>query len=245
MTKRPFHKFTPKDDNIWALLYERLYPEVQRYAHPLYLDGLDKLKITPDRVPDFDEMNQLLMDTVGWELLSTDVQYTDGQTWFEHLAQRKFLITEYIRPMDSLNYTPLPDIWHDVFGHLPFMVHPSYADYLETFGKRAIEFTVEQRTEGGLGSLWWYSVEFGLMMVGDDLKAFGAGLMSSYDEMQRAMTGVVEIVPYSIEVTGKTTPSPHEMHTRLFLIESTEQLHHVLDEWCDRILAQTPVISST
>ena len=232
MTKRPFYKFTPEDDHIWALLYDKLYPEVQKHAHPLYLEGLDKLNITADRVPDFDVMNQQLMESVGWELLSTDVQYTDGQTWFEHLAERKFLITEYIRPLDSLDYTPLPDIWHDTFGHLPFMVHQDYADYLQMFGQRAIEFTIDQRTVGGLGSLWWYSVEFGLMNVGDDLKAFGAGLMSSYDELQRAMNGVVEIVPYSIDVTGKTTPSPHEMHTKLFLIEDTNQLHTVLDDWC-------------
>jgi len=235
MNKRPFHIFTSEDDNIWATLYAKLYPEVQKYAHPLYLEGLDKLDITADRVPDFDTMNSYLMDTIGWELVSTDVQYTDGQTWFEHLAERKFLITEYIRPMDSLDYTPLPDIWHDTFGHLPFMVHQDYADYLEQFGKRAIEFTVEQRTQGGLGALWWYSVEFGLMKVGDELKAFGAGLMSSYEELQRSMNGVVEIVPYSIEVTGKTTPSPHEMHTRLFLIESTDQLHNVLHDWCDKM----------
>ena len=242
MNKRPFYKFTPADDTIWAILYERQYPEVQKHAHPLYLEGLDKLNITPDRVPDFDEMNQFLMDSVGWELLSTDVQYTDGQTWFEHLAQRKFLITEYIRPMDALDYTPLPDIWHDVFGHLPFMVHQSYADYLENFGKRAIEFTVEQRTQGGLGSLWWYSVEFGLMNINNDLKAFCAGLMSSYEEMQRAMNGVVEITPYSIDVTGKSTPSPHEMHTRLFLIESTNQLHDVLNQWCDTMKARQPAL---
>lgn len=241
MTKRPFHKFTPADDKIWATLYEKQYPEVQHYAHPLYLDGLDKLNITSDRVPNFDEMNQLLMETVGWELLSTNVQYTDGQTWFEHLAQRKFLITEYIRPMESLDYTPLPDIWHDVFGHLPFMAHQSYADYLENFGKRAIEFTTEQRTAGGLGSLWWYSVEFGLMNIGDNLKAFGAGLMSSYEEMQRAMNGIVEIVPYSIDVTGNTTPSPHDMHTRLFLIDSTDQLHDVLDAWCNRMHTRASV----
>jgi len=235
MTRRPFFKFTPEDDKIWAMLYDKQFPEVQKHAHPLYLEGLDKLNITPDRVPNFDEMNHFLMDTVGWELVSTDVQYTDGQTWFEHLAERKFLITEYIRPLDALDYTPLPDIWHDVFGHLPFMVHQDYADYIQEFGKRAIDFTVEQRAEGGLGSLWWYSVEFGLMNIGNELKAFGAGLMSSYEEMQRAMNGIVEVVPYSIEVTGKTTPSPHEMHTRLFLIESTDQLHEVLHHWCDRM----------
>lgn len=243
MKKRPFFKFSAEDDKVWALLYQHQYPEVQKHAHPLYLDGLQKLNITADRVPDFNQMNQFLMDTVGWELLSTDVQYTDGQTWFEHLADRKFLITEYIRDMDSLDYTPLPDIWHDVFGHLPFMVHPEYADYLQEFGRRAIEFTVEQRGAGGLGSLWWYSVEFGMMPVDGEMKAFGAGLMSSYEEMQRAMNGTVELVPYSIDVVGKVPPSPHEMHTKLFVIDSMAQLHQVLDTWCAINHAKQPVVA--
>ncbi len=229
MTKRPFYQFSSEDDRVWALLFARQLPQVQRYACKMYLDGLKALDLPEDRVPNFERIDALLQERVGWELVSTDVQYSDGQEWFEHLAQRKFLITEYIRPMASLDYTPMPDIWHDVFGHLPYMVHQDYADYLQAFGERAIEFSPQQRK--GLGSLWWYGIEFGLVREEGETKAFGAGLMSSYEELARAFNEVVVIEPYSIDVVQKVPPSPHEMHTTLYQLVSFQHMRDVLEDW--------------
>ncbi|MGB1287639.1 MAG: hypothetical protein ACPG7F_13955 [Aggregatilineales bacterium] len=236
MAKRPFHQFTADDDAIWQVLYEKQYPMVQQHAHSLYLTGLDKLEFSGERMPDFARLNEYFQDTVGWELLSTDVQYSDGQDWFERLANRQFLVTEYIRPMDSLDYTPMPDIWHDAFGHLPFLVHQEYADYLQEFGERAIRFSQEERR--GLGSLWWYSVEFGLMPENDMMKAVGAGLMSSYKEMKRTFDGTVIQQPYSIDVVTQIPPSPHEVHETLFVIDDFPQMIDVLREWSDTALLQ-------
>lgn len=232
MSKRPYHNFSPQDDHVWKLLYERVEPIVRQHAHPLYLEGLKTLDLPSDRVPDFYKLNEQIMDLVGWELVSTDVQYSDGQTWFEHLAEKKFLITEYIREEESLDYTPLPDIWHDSFGHLPFMVHQDYADYMQEYGKRAIEFPKAIREKHGLGSLWWYSIEFGVMHHEGTLKAFGAGLISGYTEFVRAFDGDTELIEYTIENVSAVKPSPHVIHDKLFLIKSFEQLHDVLDQWC-------------
>lgn len=227
--RRPFKIFSPAEDEVWQLLWAKQLPRVQQHASRLWLEGLDLLGLNGNRVPDFTELNKRLMDLVGWELVSTDVVFSSGQDWFEHLARREFLITEYIREKDVLDYTPLPDIWHDTFGHLPLMAHPRYADYIEKFGKYAIQFTPDERKS--LGSMWWYTIEFGFMMENGVMKAFGAGLMSSPGELDHALSDKVEKVPYSLEAFENIRPSPHEMHSTLFILDSMDQLERSVEDW--------------
>lgn len=227
--KRPFHTFTADDDLTWRLLYEKQWAQCEQYASRRWLEGVEKLGLSADGVPDFAAMSAYFKERVDWELVSTDVVYSDGQDWFEHLDRREFLITEYIREREDLDYTPLPDIWHDTFGHLPFLTEPRYADYLQKFGTVAIQYSPEQRKS--LGSLWWYTIEFGFMMEDGEMKAFGAGLMSSPGEMARAYSDAVEKVPFDMSAFESIDPSPHVMHKRLFILESFEQVEHALDEW--------------
>lgn len=228
-TRRPFKQFTRVDDEIWRRLYERQWPQVSRHAHSLFFDGWEKLNLSNDHVPDFTEVNERLKALVGWELVSTDVQYSSGQDWFEALARKEFLITEYIRDLDTLDYTPLPDIWHDAFGHLPFMANPRYADYVHRFALTAIQYPVERRF--GLGSLWWYSIEFGFMRENGEIKAFGAGLMSGYTELHRAYAGLIPLKPYDLHEITHIAPSPHEYHDRMFVFDSFDQLEQAVDDW--------------
>src|SRR5690606_2389417 len=142
-----------------------------------------------------------------WELVSTDVQYSDGQTWFEHLVRKEFLITEYIRDQSSLDYTPLPDIYHDAFVHLPLMAHRHYADLVYRYAQLMLACRKEDRKP--LGSIWWYTIEFGIIKEDDELKAFGAGLMSSYEELEVAFSDRVERLPFDPATIGPVAPSPH------------------------------------
>jgi phenylalanine-4-hydroxylase len=227
--RRPFKQFTAEDDAVWRRLYERQQSQVSRYAHSMFFEGLEKLKLSKDRIPDFAEMSERLKELVGWKLVSTDVQYSNGQDWFEALARKEFLITEYIRDVASLDYTPLPDIFHDAFGHLPFMANQRYADYIHRFALTAIQFPVEQRT--GLGSLWWYSIEFGFMKERGQMKAFGAGLMSGYSELERAYAGTFPILPYNLDAITHIAPSPHEFHEKMFVFDSFDQLDQAVEDW--------------
>lgn len=229
--KRPFYKFNDHEHGTWKLLYERQIERVQNHACQMWLDGLDTLNLSADHIPDFEAMNQQFQELVGWELVSTDVQFSDGQDWFEHLARRQFLITEYIREREDLDYTPLPDIWHDAFGHLPFMLNQRYADYVQKFAQYALQFSKEDRKS--LGSLWWYTIEFGFMMENSEMKAFGAGLMSSPGEMDHAYSDAVAKVPYSLEAFETLDPSPRAMHDKLFILDSIEQLEQSVVDWVD------------
>lgn len=230
--KRPFFTFDETAHETWRLLYAKQWPVASKYASHYWLDGVDKIGLTPDRIPDFEAMDRVFQQTVGWELVSTDVQFSDGQEWFEHLAQRKFLITEYIRDQQDLDYTPLPDIWHDAFGHLPLMINQRYADYVQTFARYALKF--DKAARRSLGSLWWYTIEFGFIQEGSEfggIRAFGAGLMSSYGEMHKAMSDDVRRVPYSLEAFENIDPSPHEMHNELFILDDFEQLENSVVDW--------------
>lgn len=234
--KRPFKIFSEDESITWQLLWDKQWPNVERHASKLWLDGVTKLGLTRERIPNFAELDKRMQDLVGWELVSTEVIFSDGQTWFEHLAERKFLITEYIRERKDLDYTPLPDIWHDTFGHLPLMTDQRYADYVETFAHHALKFTKEERKS--LGSLWWYTIEFGFMLENGEMKAFGAGLMSSPGELLHALSDAVEKVPYSLEAFDKIDPSPHEMHKTLFILQSFDQLEQSVEDWVNRKLSQ-------
>lgn len=226
---RPFKVFSPAEDKLWQMLWQKQIGNVRQQAHSSWLEGLDKLGLTGDRIPDFADLNQRLKDLVGWELVSTDVIFSSGQDWFEHLARRQFLITEYIRDEKDLDYTPLPDIWHDTFGHLPLLADLRYADYIEKFAHHALKFSVEDRKS--LGSMWWYTIEFGFMMEDGQRKAFGAGLMSSPGELLHALSDEVEKVSYSLEAFEQISPSPHEMHRKLFVLDSMTQLEQSVEDW--------------
>jgi phenylalanine-4-hydroxylase len=237
-SKRPFFTFDETAHETWRMLWQRQWQQAQERAHSIWLEGVDVIGLTGDRIPDFEVMDRVLQEKVGWELVSTDVQFSDGQEWFEHLAERKFLITEYIRDQEDLDYTPLPDIWHDAFGHLPFMANQRYADYIERFAHHALRFTKDERKS--LGSMWWYTIEFGFMPEGDELKAFGTGLISSYGELKKAFTDQVEKVPYSLGAFESIDPSPHEMHKKLFVLADFDQLERSVEDWVEKHGQKTP-----
>lgn len=230
--RRPFYTFSETQNAVWRRLYAKQLPRVQRHASRIWLEGLNKLALDPNRIPDFAQLNQRFQDLVDWELVSTDVQFSDGQEWFEHLARREFLITEYIRDEKDIDYTPLPDIWHDAFGHLPLMANQHYADYVQRFAEYALLFDKEDRKS--LGSLWWYTIEFGFMLEDGQMKAFGAGLMSSPGELDHALSDAVARVPYSLEAFETLDPSPRAMHNKLFILESFEQLEQSVVDWVEK-----------
>ncbi len=227
--RRPFVAFSEEAHDTWRLMYKRQWDQVQRYAHSLYLEGIDKLGITADRIPDFAAMSAVLKPMVNWELVSTDIQYSSDQDWFVAMADREFLITEYIRDRDDMDYTPLPDIFHDAFGHLPFMADRTFADYCQRFGQTALAHPEAHRHS--IKTMWWYTVEFGLIKERGELKTLGAGLYSSKAEMARAFDGSVKLLPFDIEAFETIAASPHHYHEQFFVLESMDQLYEALDKW--------------
>lgn len=228
-TRRPFVAFSDDAHDRWRMMANRQWEQTQRYASRLWLEGIDKLNVTRDYIPDFSVMDTVLFDLVGWNLVSTDIQYSSDQDWFVAMREREFLITEYIRDRQDIDYTPLPDIFHDTFGHLPFMADRKFANYCQRFGDTTLVHPDSQRYS--IKTMWWYTVEFGLIKEHGELKAIGAGLLSSKAELARAFDGSVKLLPFDIAAFETVAASPHAYHPQFFVLDSMDQLYDALDTW--------------
>jgi len=227
--KRPFFSWSKDQHEVWSLLYARQHSNALARSTAMFREGLDIFHIDGERIPDFERIDQIMQASTGWTLVSTPVQFSDGQDWFERLWERRMLITEYIRSKDDLDYTPLPDIWHDAYGHLPFLASQRYCNLIHAFSRIILDCPKDVRR--GLGSIWWHTIEFGLLKEGGKVRALGTGLMSSFGELQYAYSGAVEHRPFDPTDIALYKPSPHAFHERLWVLESFEQLEEFVATW--------------
>ena len=165
---------------VWDLLFERQARLLPGRASEAYLRGLDVLKLSKPGIPDFEELSERLMKLTGWQVVAVPGLVPDD-VFFDHMANRRFVAGNFIRTRDQLDYLQEPDVFHDVFGHVPMLADPRFADYLEAYGRgglRAMEFGALKQ----LSRLYWYTVEFGLIDEPEGLRIYGSGIVSSSAE---------------------------------------------------------------
>lgn len=146
----------------------------------MFIDGIDFLGISPSGIPKFTSLNEKLMKRTGWEVVAVPGLVPD-EMFFELLANRKFPSTTFLRTPAQVDYIQEPDIFHDVFGHVPLLAHPIFADYMQAYGKAGLKAMQAKNLEY-LARLYWYTVEFGLIKTTDGLQIYGAGIVSSKGE---------------------------------------------------------------
>lgn len=227
-------EFTPEQHKTWAELYRRQVPRVQQHACRLYLEGFELLDLPAEEIPTVEFLNSKITPATGWEVVRTDVRYTDADEWYEQFDQKHFLITDYMRSWDELDWTPEPDMFHDVFGHLPFMVLPEYASLQEMFAPAYLRATADDQKEA-VKRLAWFSTEFGLIREKGETKIFGTGLMSGGDEMEKAATGVTERRPLTIDNVLTRDKAVNEQNEILFVFDSMEELKQELESFFSTI----------
>lgn len=172
-------RFTAEQHETWRTLYRRLEGVLPGRACDEFLAGLDLLPL--DRgVPDFEALSDVLMKATGWRVVAVPGLVPDD-VFFEHLANRRFPAGNFIRAADELDYIEEPDVFHDVFGHVPMLAHPVFADYMEAYGKGGLRAEGEG-TLHNLARLYWYTVEFGLVETPRGLRIYGSGIVSSSAE---------------------------------------------------------------
>jgi phenylalanine-4-hydroxylase len=172
--------YTAVEHATWVTLYERQMTVLQGRACPEYLAGLDALDLHGGGIPDFSVMNKTLSALTGWQVVAVPGLVPE-KVFFDHLAERRFPAGRFIRRPDQLDYLQEPDIFHDVFGHVPMLCDPVFADYMVEYGRGG------QRAAGlgqleQLARLYWYTVEFGLLQTPEGLRICGAGIVSSATE---------------------------------------------------------------
>lgn len=225
--------FSPELHDIWATLYARQLPVVQQHASQLYLEGFDILNMDAERIPSLPELNAQITPRSGWRTVRTVVRYSDAVPWYHHFAKRQFLITDYMRGRHELDFTPEPDMFHDIFGHLPFMVLPDYTALQEMFAPAFLRANDQQREN--IKRLAWFSTEFGLIREHGDLKIFGAGLISSHGEINHIMAGNTPVRPFTIENVIGYEKAIYTYNEVLFEFASLEPLKVELARYFDSI----------
>lgn len=175
-----WEKYTADEHAVWDLLFERQAKLLPGRASEAFLRGLDVLKLSKPGIPDFEELSERLMKLTGWQVVAVPGLVPDD-VFFDHMANRRFVAGNFIRTRDQLDYLQEPDVFHDVFGHVPMLADPRFADYLEAYGRgglRAMEFGALKQ----LSRLYWYTVEFGLIDEPEGLRIYGSGIVSSSAE---------------------------------------------------------------
>ncbi|MEP6338310.1 phenylalanine 4-monooxygenase, partial [Parasphingorhabdus sp.] len=221
--------YSDSEHDVWDTLFARQSEMLPGRASSAFLNGLDILQLSKPGIPDFAELNQILMDATGWEVVAVPGLVPDD-IFFEHLANRRFVSGNFIRKPDQLDYLQEPDIFHDVFGHVPMLADQRFADYMAAYGRgglRALKFgTLEQ-----LARLYWYTVEFGLIQESEGLRIYGAGIVSSYGESVFALDDdSPNRIMFDLERVLRTQYRIDDYQQNYFVIPSLDELLRVTVE---------------
>jgi phenylalanine-4-hydroxylase len=220
-------RYTPEEHATWDTLFARQAKLLPGRASEAFLRGLDVLKLSKPGIPDFEELSTRLTDLTGWSVVAVPGLVPDD-VFFDHMANRRFVAGNFIRRPDQLDYLQEPDVFHDVFGHVPMLADPVFADYLAAYGRgglRALELGALKQ----LARLYWYTVEFGLVAEPEGLRIYGAGIVSSFSETTFALD---DPSPNRIALDMKRV-----MQTD-YRIDDFQQTYFVIDSF-DELLRQT------
>lgn len=222
--------YTEEDHHTWATLYARQWEHVAPYACQQWLAGMPALGLDPLRLPDPRVYSARLAELTGWTLSDAANAYLGPTEWFEALADRRFPVTNYIRRPDEIEFTPLPDLFHEYFGHLAFFTDHFFAETARLFGELYLS-TSDERQHLEISRLWWFSTEFGLIREGADLKIFGAGLYSSPGEMSHALDPNIPRYNFDMRQVAGTPSAVYSYHPAYFILDDPQHVRRIVYDY--------------
>lgn len=268
-----YHKYTRDNHEVWRDLFTRRWGMLEQQVSRTFIDGLKTIRLTGDRLPLLDDLvidrdievcggqilkagtrlegvNRYLKQVSDWSSYGVP-GYLPAKAFFACLAQREFPTTVLIRPRDTMDYLPEPDIFHDVFGHVPLHASRVFADFLQTYGKAALLCDDEYHIKR-LGRLFWFTVEFGLIREDGRVKIYGSGLVSSHAESDYALRGqweqkglsapdckerpVAEWRPFDLERVCETDFEIDHYQPIYYVLESFEQLRDAMNDYAEQVI---------
>lgn len=237
--------YTAENQETWRVLYDRQMAYLANNASEVYLSGARSINLVRDHIPYLEgpqSVNKFLMPLTGWQSKAVP-GYLPAKAFFACLARREFPTTIVIRSRESIDYLPEPDIFHDIFGHVPLHADPTFADFLQTYGKAAVSTDDPHHTER-LARLFWFTVEFGLIREGGRNRLYGSGLISSPGESAHALDSKdVDRRPFDLETVCNTSFEIDHYQPILYVLESFDQLRDAMNTYAQRLLdpARRPV----
>ncbi len=221
-------EYDAPDRETWRLLFSRQMELLPGRAGEAYLAGVRDMGMTPDAIPALRVLSAALEAATNWRVARIPGLLHE-KDFFELLANRIFPSTDYIRGRHEIDYTPAPDCFHDMFGHMPMLTEPAFADFYQLFGQAALNARGADRPM--LERLHWFTVEFGLIKQPEGLRIFGAGILSSKEEVVHALSDTVEARPFSIAAITSQDYDVWHLQPILYVLESFEQLVDGFKAW--------------
>lgn len=220
-----WNNYTPADHALWRELFDRQSKLMPGRACSEFIDGLKQLNMA-DGVPRFDQLSELLMQRTGWQVVAVPGA-VPGDVFFEHLANRRFPATDWIRTREQMGYLKEPDVFHDIYGHVPLLIDPVFADYMQAYGLGGLKAKALKGITN-IGRLYWYTVEFGLIKSkrdNNELRIYGAGILSSSEETVYSLTSpAAKRVAFDIKRMMRTDFHITDLQELYFVIDDFEQL---------------------
>ncbi|WP_408587401.1 phenylalanine 4-monooxygenase, partial [Novosphingobium sp.] len=217
--------YTADEHRVWDELFARQMQVLPGRAASAFLKGLDRLDLGRGGVPDFGRLSSELGALTGWSVVPVPMLIPD-HVFFWHLANRRFPAGNFIRGRESFDYIEEPDVFHDVFGHVPMLADPTFADYMQAYGRAGWKAMRHNRLKA-LGALYWYTVEFGLVEEGGALRAYGAGILSGPGEAVFALEAASpNRIRLNVDRVMRTDYVIDDLQPTYFVIESFADLYH-------------------
>jgi len=222
-----FAAYTAQDHDTYHRLYQRQSAQLPGLASRAFIDALPALG-AKERIPRFDDVNEQLYRATRWEIVAVPGLIPEVP-FFQLLADRKFPVTDWIRTPEEFDYIVEPDVFHDLFGHVPLLFNPVFADYVQRYGEGGLKAARLGACEM-LSRLYWYTIEFGLIRESGGLRAYGAGILSSAGELPYAVhSPEPRRLPLELARTMRTRYKIDSFQQTYFVIDSFEQLFELTE----------------
>jgi phenylalanine-4-hydroxylase len=225
VVEQPWDDYSATDHDVWRQLYQRQRELLVGRAADEFLTAQDAMGMTPDAIPKFSDMNAALGAATGWQLIGVEGLLPELD-FFDHLANRRFPVTWWIRRPDQIDYIEEPDLFHDLFGHVPLLMNPLFADYMAAYGRGGVKaHGIGPDALQQLTRLYWYTVEFGLIRQHDGLRIYGSGIVSSKGESIYSLeSDAPNRIGFDLERIMRTRYRIDTYQKTYFVIDSFEQL---------------------
>ncbi|MFL5764048.1 MAG: phenylalanine 4-monooxygenase [Bacteroidia bacterium] len=227
--KQVYSNYTEHDFLVWKTLFNRQMEILKPIASAEYLDALRQVKFSSEKIPDFGEVAELLKPLTGWSI-HTVPSISPQKEFFEFLSQKKFTSTCWLRTMEQLDYLEEPDMFHDVFAHVPLLSNRQYVNFFKGLSDIALKHIDDPHAVELLGRIYWFTIEFGLIIENDEIKVYGAGILSSKGEAVFCMDKKALLIEFDVDLVLHTDFRTDVIQDKYFVIESFDQLYNSLPE---------------
>lgn len=222
--RQVYENYTAEDREVWQILFDRQISNLPTAATREFMSGIDRIDFNRERIPNFDETNSLLRSMTGWEVVAVP-GIVDDRLFFELMANKKFPATTWLRKMEELDYLEEPDMFHDVFAHVPLLTNQAFVDFLQALSQIGLEYVGDSYAIELLSRIYWFTIEFGLIRESSELRIYGAGILSSAGETEYCLSSEPNHFEYSVEQILNTPYRKDKFQEEYFIIDSYEQLY--------------------